>query len=184
MKTIMALERATLPASFRRAWLMRRAWRPTWVSPISPSISALGTRAATESMTMMSTAPEGTSIDDVERVLGVDEGGDPAQLLGLGDGVEAEGGLAARLRPVDLDDPAPGQAPDAEGDVEPERSGGDGVDADGGVVAQPHDRALAEVLLDLGEGHVQGLLPLVAPALGIGRCASVYCHPCLLGPVS
>ncbi len=41
---------------------MRRAWRPTWLSPISPSISALGTRAATESMTTMSIAPERISM--------------------------------------------------------------------------------------------------------------------------
>ena len=97
--------------------------------------------------------------------------------------MQTEGGLAARLRSVDLDDPAPGQAPDAEGDVEPERPGGDGVDTDGGIVAQPHDRSLAEVLLDLGEGHLEGLLPLVAPALPVGWFASIYCHPCLLGPV-
>src|SRR5207248_10891680 len=126
---------------------------------------------------------EVAGVDDVERVLGVDEGGDPAQLLGLGDGMQAEGGLAARLRFVDLDDPAPGQAPDAEGYVEPERPGGDGVDTDGGIVAQPHDRSLAEVLLDLGEGHVESLFPLVPPALPVGRCASIYCHPCLPGPV-
>ena len=31
------------PVSLRRAWLIRRACRPTWLSPISPSISALGT---------------------------------------------------------------------------------------------------------------------------------------------
>ena len=42
--------------SMRSAWLMSRASRPTCVSPISPSTSARGTRAATESMTMMSTA--------------------------------------------------------------------------------------------------------------------------------
>ncbi len=35
---------------------MSRACRPTWESPISPSISALGTNAATESMTTTSTA--------------------------------------------------------------------------------------------------------------------------------
>ena len=40
------------PAILRSAWLIRRACRPTCESPISPSISARGTRAATESMTM------------------------------------------------------------------------------------------------------------------------------------
>ena len=37
---------------------MSRAWSWTWLSPISPSISALGTSAATELMTTMSMAPD------------------------------------------------------------------------------------------------------------------------------
>src|SRR6184192_1613692 len=41
---------------------MRRAWRPMCESPISPSISAFGTSAATESMTTTSTAPDRTRI--------------------------------------------------------------------------------------------------------------------------
>ena len=48
-------DRFTAPVSFRSAWLMRRACRPTWLSPISPSISARGTSAATESITTTST---------------------------------------------------------------------------------------------------------------------------------
>ena len=55
------------PVILRRAWLMRRACRPTWESPISPSISALGTSAATESMTMMSIPPERISISAISR---------------------------------------------------------------------------------------------------------------------
>ena len=39
------------------AWLISLAWMPTKESPISPSISARGTSAATESMTTMSMAP-------------------------------------------------------------------------------------------------------------------------------
>jgi len=50
-----------VPVNFRSAWDMSRAWPPTWVSPISPSSSAWGMSAATESMTMTSTAPERTS---------------------------------------------------------------------------------------------------------------------------
>jgi hypothetical protein len=101
MKMTIVFERLTEPVSLRSAWLIRRACRPTWLSPISPSISALGVRAATESMTMMSIAPERTRVSvissacspcpaarpggrrlhaelsripHVERVLGVDEG--------------------------------------------------------------------------------------------------------------
>ncbi len=62
MKTAMVRERLRLAVSLRRAWDMSRACRPTWVSPISPSISARGVRAATESMTTTSMAPERTSM--------------------------------------------------------------------------------------------------------------------------
>jgi hypothetical protein len=51
-------------------------------------------------------------------VLRVDEGGEPACLLGLGDDVQAEGRLAAGLRAEDLDDAAAGDPTDAEGQVE------------------------------------------------------------------
>jgi hypothetical protein len=53
--------RFSVPASFRSAWLIRRACRPTKVSPISPSISALGVNAATESIATTSRAPLRTS---------------------------------------------------------------------------------------------------------------------------
>ena len=41
----------------RNACDIRRACIPTWLSPMSPSSSACGVSAATESMTMMSIAP-------------------------------------------------------------------------------------------------------------------------------
>ena len=65
MKMTLALERLMAAVSLRIAWDISRAWRPTWVSPISPSISALGTSAATESMTMTSTAPLRTSTSTI-----------------------------------------------------------------------------------------------------------------------
>ena len=91
-------------------------------------------------------------------MLGVDVGAHAAVALGLGDHVHGEGGLPGRLRAVDLDDPTAGQAADAEGDVERQRAGGDGGDADVAVLAQPHDGALAVLLLDLAERHLEGLV--------------------------
>ena len=44
---------------------MSRACRPMCESPMSPSISAFGTSAATESMTTTSTAPERTRISQI-----------------------------------------------------------------------------------------------------------------------
>ena len=65
MKIAVVLELLSAPAILRSAWLMSRACRPTWLSPISPSISARGTRAATESMTMTSMAPERMSMSAI-----------------------------------------------------------------------------------------------------------------------
>ena len=67
MKMTTQLVLAMVPASLRRAWDMSRAWRPTKVSPISPSISALGVSAATESTTTASTAPERTRASVISR---------------------------------------------------------------------------------------------------------------------
>ncbi len=67
MKITTQREREIEPVSLRSAWLISRACRPTWLSPISPSSSALGTSAATESTTMMSTAPDLTSMSQISR---------------------------------------------------------------------------------------------------------------------
>jgi hypothetical protein len=97
-------------------------------------------------------------IDRVERVLGIDEGTDAALLLGFGDGVQSERGLAGGLRPVDFDDAALGQAADAERDVETQRTGRNRLDLDRLLVlAQAHDRALAERPFDLRERRVERL---------------------------
>src|SRR6185437_13160544 len=49
------------------------------------------------------------------------------------------------------------QAADAKRDVEPERAGRNGLDIHGFVVlAEPHDRALAELALDLAERGGEG----------------------------
>ena len=62
MKMSVVCVRCAAPVSLRSAWLMSRACKPTCASPISPSISARGTSAATESMTMRSTASLRTSV--------------------------------------------------------------------------------------------------------------------------
>ena len=67
MKMTMLLVLAMTPVSLRRAWLISRACRPTKLSPISPSISARGTRAATESTTTTSMAPERTKASVISR---------------------------------------------------------------------------------------------------------------------
>ena len=56
---------ATPPVLEAGAWLISRAWRPMWESPISPSISARGVNAATESITIRSTALDRTSVSAI-----------------------------------------------------------------------------------------------------------------------
>src|SRR5207247_1118161 len=70
--------------------------------------------------------------------------------------------LARRAGAEDLDDAAARQPADAECEVERERAGGDRADRDLRLVAHAHDRALAEVPLDLPEGDVQCLLAIHA----------------------
>ena len=65
MKMAMVLDFDSEPVSLRRACDMRRACRPTWESPISPSISARGVNAATESITSTSSAPERMSMSEI-----------------------------------------------------------------------------------------------------------------------
>ena len=184
MNTITVPVLYVTPVSFRSAWLIRRACRPMCWSPISPSISALGVRAATESTTTRSIAPDRTSISaissacspvsgcdtskrfgvdadaarvlDVERVLGVDERAHPAAFLSFGDGVESERGLAARLGSVDLDDAAARVPAHAGREVERERASRDRLHGlELPLVAQRHDGALAELFLHAADDGLQ-----------------------------
>jgi hypothetical protein len=89
----------------------------------------------------------------VERMLGVDEGRDTTILLALGDRVEGQSRLAARLRAIDLDDAAPRIAPNAQREVEGNRPArGYRHLQPGGGIPQAHDRALSVSFLDSSEG--------------------------------
>ena len=90
----------------------------------------------------------------VERMLGVDERGAPSLRLHLRDGVEAQGGLPAALRAVDLDDAAARIAAASEREVEADRAGLDHRDGRVDVlrVSEAHDGALTELLFDGAHG--------------------------------
>ena len=106
-------------------------------------------------------------VDRVERVLGIDEGGDPPEALRLGDDVERERRLAGGLRPVDLRHAAAGNPADPERDIEGDRArGNDGDLVERAAGAELHDGALAELPLDLRDGQVQRLPPV---ALHLGH---------------
>src|SRR6202011_6026439 len=78
-------------------------------------------------------------------------------LLRLADDREGERRLARGLGAEDLDHPSTRQAADADRVVDRNRAGRDGLDRQVLALAEAHDRALAELALDLGEGVVDGL---------------------------
>ena len=154
-----------------------------WESPISPSISALGTKrghrvdddqidgagadqlvgdlqgllaaVGLRDQQILDAHAQLARIGDVEGVLGVDEGAYAARFLCLRDGVQGERGLARGLGTEDLDHAAARQSAHAQGQVEADRAGGN----DGDVfrlAAEGHDGALAELFFDGGEGAGNG----------------------------
>ena len=100
---------------------------------------------------------QGPGIGRFQGVLHVDVSGLAAVALGGGDHVQGQGGLTGGLRPVDLHDPAPGDAPDAKSQVQGERTGGERLHIHGNIIAKAHDGALAVVLFDLGNSGLQRL---------------------------
>src|SRR4029077_12929963 len=94
--------------------------------------------------------------------------------LRVRDDGERESRLARRLGAVDLDDAPARHATHAEGRVEADRTGRDDVDRDvRDFLAELHDRALAELLLDLLQGEFERLvLFLVRRAAGNHVCVS------------
>src|SRR5699024_10035187 len=91
----------------------------------------------------------------------VDERGDAAGRLRVGHRVQGDGGLTGGLGAVDLDDAPARQSADAQRHIQGDRTGGDGRDRLTRLLAQPHDRALAEVLVDLRQGQFQRLTAIV-----------------------
>ena len=81
MKITIHFVREMDPVNLRRAWLINRACRPMWESPISPSISALGTNAATLSTTTTSTAPERTRVSAISKACSPVSGWDTSNSL-------------------------------------------------------------------------------------------------------
>src|SRR5690606_2417931 len=81
-----------------------------------------------------------------------------ARLLGFGDAMQRERGLARAFRAVDFDHPPARETTDAERDVESETSGRNRFDLHGFLLTQLHRRALAECAIDLRERRVERLL--------------------------
>ena len=107
-------------------------------------------------------------IETVEGMLGIDEGRYAAFLLALGDGMDGQGGLTARLGTVDLDDAAARQAAHAQRIVKTDGARRDDVDLLVGTVAQLHDGALAIALLYLVQRALEHFQLLQLQGIGVG----------------
>ena len=108
-------------------------------------------------------------------MLGVHEGHLAAHFLGLRQNVQSQRGLTGGLRPVDLDDAAPGHAADAQRQIQRQRAGGDGLHIGLHIVAIAHDRALAVGFFDLLHGGLQRLF-LVGDHGSSYRAVFLRCH--------
>jgi len=109
-------------------------------------------------------------VERVHGVLGVDERTHPSELLRLREHVVDHRGLAGGLGAEHLDDPPPGHATDPQGQIERQRAGGYRLAAHlGALVAHAHDRALAELALDLRERALKGGVARLGCLLLIGH---------------
>ena len=119
--------------------------------------SACSPASGCETSRLSRSIPKALRVRRIERVLDVDEGGRAAVLLRFGDHVERQRRLTARFRTVDFDDAAAREPADAQGQVEGDRAGRDDVERHPLLnLAHLHDRALAELPLDLREGVAEG----------------------------
>jgi len=83
----------------------------------------------------------------------------------------------AALRSVYLHDAAARQAADAKRDIQRDRPGGDDLYRNMTLLAEPHDRALAELPLDLDERSLKALS--LSPARStLGCCSLPLGTPC------
>ncbi|OPZ62479.1 MAG: hypothetical protein BWY86_00373 [Candidatus Aminicenantes bacterium ADurb.Bin508] len=91
-------------------------------------------------------------------MLHIDKGGGSASLLRLRDDVKGQSRLSRGLLPVDLDNPPPGKASDAQGGIQAQGAGRDRLDIQDIGVSEAAQIALPKLPVDLGQGHLQGLV--------------------------
>ena len=89
-------------------------------------------------------------------MLGIDEGSNTASLLSLCDGMDGQCCLTRRFRTIDLDDTSPWITAYAQCIVESDTTRRNYLDILDVLIAEFHDRALAEVFLNLRHGCLEG----------------------------
>src|SRR5207248_7009346 len=94
----------------------------------------------------------------IERMLGIDERGDPPFALNLRHGMQRHSRFAARFGAENLDDSSPWKTAATKGDIETQGARADSLHFLNGVAAELHNGALAKLLLDLLQGVAQFLV--------------------------
>ena len=108
-------------------------------------------------------------------MLGIDKSRQAAQLLGLGDDLQADGGLARGLGTEDLGHAAAGDAAHTQGRVEADGAGGDNGNGHQRFLgAEPDNRPFAKLFFDLCKGDFYGFGAVVG--YGHGEDSSI-CSP-------
>ena len=87
-------------------------------------------------------------------MLDINKGCETAPLLGLGNRCQGEGRFARGLRPINLNDPPPWQAPNTQSPVNEQVPGGNDIDIHAILIPHPHDCSFSEFLLDRGNGEI------------------------------
>ncbi len=119
--------------------------------------SACSPRVGLRNQQVVDVDAEFLGVAGIERVLGVDKGGQAARRLRLGDDLQGDGGLAGGLGAEDLGDAAAGNAAHAESRVEADGAGGDDGDGQQRLVRpEPDDRPFSKLFFDLCKGKFYG----------------------------
>ena len=115
----------------------------------------------------------------VKSMFSVNERCVTASLLSAGDSMESNGGLTGGFGSVDFDDTTTWQATDAESNIQSKRTGGNHLYRRTRVVAQAHDRALTELLINLRKRYFERLVAVISLGSRHG-CILATCHDVLL----
>ena len=99
-----------------------------------------------------------TGVLRVHRMFGVNERSRAPFLLSLGNGMQCQGRLPARLGTINLDHSTSGIPADSQRRIRTNRTGRDHGHSESGSIAQFHDRAFSELALDLTQRHINGPL--------------------------
>ena len=115
-----------------------------------------------------------SGINGIQGMLRIHEGRHTTTLLHFSNRVQGERGFTGTFRAVDLHHTTL-RVTTTQGEVKGQRTGGNRLHPHAGGIAQPHDRSLAEVALDLTQHQIQRLVPL-AGGTGIGSAGFHICR--------